>query len=71
MLQRIKEEPVAFQALLQALIAMAVTFGLQLEAAEVAAILAVTAAVLGFFTRQAVTPIVKMMPAAAVTAPQA
>jgi hypothetical protein len=66
MLQMIKEEPVAFQAVLQALIVMAISFGLDLDVKQVGAILAVTAAILAFFTRQAVTPTVKMQPAIAV-----
>jgi hypothetical protein len=62
MWQKIMHEPVAFQALLQALIAAGVAFGLKLTSQEMGAILAATAAMLAFLTRQAVTPIAKLGP---------
>jgi hypothetical protein len=56
MLNLIKQEPVAFQAVIQALIALGTSFGLNLSAGQVGAIVTCTAAILAFFTRQAVTP---------------
>jgi hypothetical protein len=52
----IKEEPVAIQAIIQALIALAISFGVGLTATQVGSITAVTAAVLGFLARHVVTP---------------
>ncbi len=57
-IQRIKEEPVAFQALIQAILAAIVGFDVipNLTQGRASLILGITAAVLAFFTRQAVTP---------------
>ena len=55
--QRIKEEPVLFQGLIQALIALGTAFGFDLDAAKVGAITAASAALLSFLTRQVVTPL--------------
>jgi hypothetical protein len=52
----IKEEPVALQTIIQAALALAISFGAKLSGGNVGAILAVSAAVLGFVTRKAVTP---------------
>jgi hypothetical protein len=52
----IKQEPVAFQAVIQALMALGTSFGLNLSAGQVGAIVTCTAAALAFLTRQAVTP---------------
>jgi hypothetical protein len=49
-------EPAAVLAALQALIAVAVSFGLSLSAEQVGGILAATAAVLGLITRSQVSP---------------
>lgn len=49
-------EPAAILAALQAIIAMAVSFGLDLSAEQVGGILAATAAVLGLITRSKVSP---------------
>jgi hypothetical protein len=49
-------EPVLVLAAVQALVALAVGFGLPLSAEQVALIVAATAAVLGFIARQQVTP---------------
>lgn len=49
-------EPALILALVQAVLAMVAAFGLHLSGEQVASILAVTAAVLGVATRQAVTP---------------
>ena len=49
-------EPAAILAALQAIIAVAVSFGLDLSAEQVGGILAATAAVLGLVTRSRVTP---------------
>ena len=56
MWQKIKGEPVLFQGLIQALLALLIAFGLKLDVKETGAILALTAAVLSFATRQVVTP---------------
>ncbi len=56
MWQKIKEEPVLFQGLLQAFLALLMAFGLKLDATKIGAILAFSAAVLSFVTRQVVTP---------------
>ncbi len=56
MWQKIKQEPVLFQGLIQALLALLIAFGLKLEPGKMGAILAFSAAVLSFLTRQVVTP---------------
>lgn len=50
-------EPAAVLALVQAVIVLAVTFGLRLTPEQTAAILALTAIVLGLITRSRVTPV--------------
>jgi len=54
--RRVKEEPVAFQSIIQTVLALAISFGLKLSGNTVGSILAVTAAILGFATRSVVTP---------------
>jgi hypothetical protein len=54
----IKQEPVLFQGLIQAVLALGVSFGLHLSGDQVGAILAVTAALLSVATRAQVTPMV-------------
>ncbi len=54
-IDRIKQEPVAFQAVIQMGLAMFVSFGLGLSGEQTGAIMAFTAAILAFFTRQHVT----------------
>jgi hypothetical protein len=49
-------EPAMILALVQAVIVLAVTFGLKLTTEQTGAILAVTALVLGVITRSRVTP---------------
>ena len=49
-------EPAIVLALVQAVIALVVAFGLQLEPDQIGAILAVTAVVLGLITRSQVSP---------------
>jgi hypothetical protein len=49
-------EPAMVIAIVQAVLALVVAFGLQLSAEQVGAVLALTAAVLGFLTRSQVTP---------------
>jgi hypothetical protein len=49
-------EPAMVLALVQAVIVLAVSFGLRLTPEQTGAILAVTAVVLGLWTRQRVTP---------------
>jgi hypothetical protein len=56
MFDRIKQEPVMFQAVVQAVLALALSFGLKLSSAQVGAILACTAAILSFWVRAQVTP---------------
>ena len=50
-------EPAAIIAALQTLLAVAITFGLDLSAEQVGGILAATAAVLGLITRSQVSPV--------------
>jgi len=50
-------EPAMVLALVQAVIALVVAFGLQLEPDQIGAILAVTAVVLGLITRSRVSPV--------------
>ena len=56
MWQKIKEEPVFFQGLVQALLGLLVAFGFNLAPGRMAAILTFSAAGLTFLTRQVVTP---------------
>jgi hypothetical protein len=49
-------EPVMALAVVQTVIALAVSFGLDVTAEQVGAITAATAAILGFITRSRVTP---------------
>jgi hypothetical protein len=55
LIKQIQEEPVFFQAVVQATIALVVSFGLNLGAPQVGAIAAFSAAILSFITRQNVT----------------
>lgn len=50
-------EPVMVMAIIQSGIALLVGFGVSMSAEQVAAILAFTAAVLGFITRAQVSPV--------------
>ena len=50
-------EPVMFMAVIQAGIALAVSFGLNLDGMQTGAIMAFSAAVLGLFARSRVTPV--------------
>ena len=59
MLSLIKNEPVLFQGVIQAGLALAVTLGSGLDANQTASILGFTAAILSFATRTQVTPIAK------------
>jgi len=56
----IKSEPVFFQAVIQAGIALGISFGLSMTTEQVGAIMAFTAALLAFLTRTAVTPNTKL-----------
>ena len=56
MLEKIKNEPVLVTALVQAVLAAAIAFGLDLNDGQVAAILGLTGAVLAFVARSQVTP---------------
>jgi hypothetical protein len=53
----IKRWPVRAQAIVVALLALATAFGLNWTAEQVAAVIAVSASLLAFFTEAAVTPI--------------
>jgi hypothetical protein len=53
----VKNEPVLFQGVIQAALALAVAFGSNLDAAQIGAILAFSAAILSFATRTHVTPV--------------
>jgi uncharacterized membrane protein YphA (DoxX/SURF4 family) len=57
---RIKEEPVAVMAIIEAALAVTVVFGLALTTAQVAAVLGLAGAILTFIARQQVTPTVKL-----------
>ena len=54
MWERIKNEPAIVAALVQAVLGLAVAFGLELTDEQMGAIMAVSAAVLGLFVRQSV-----------------
>jgi len=62
-LAKIKQEPVMSQGLVQAVMAFAVAFGLDMRPPQIASILALSAAVLSFVTRTQVTPTVNANPA--------
>lgn len=57
MLDKIKAEPAMVAGLVQAVLALAIAFGLPLSDVQVGAILAATAAVLAFVVRSRVTPV--------------
>lgn len=57
MLNRIKAEPALFSGLVLVLLNAGAAFGLNLTGEQTAAINAVVAAVLAFFTRSQVTPV--------------
>lgn len=59
MLTLIKSEPVLFQGVIQAGLALAVAFGSNLDAVQTGSILAFSAAILSFATRRQVTPLAK------------
>ena len=53
---RLSQEPVLVLAVVQSILAVAVSFGLGLTGEQVGGILAVSAALLGLIARQRVTP---------------
>ncbi len=58
LVKQIKEEPVLFQAVIQAFLALVIGFGLiQMTEQQTGLILAFAAAALAFLTRRAVTPL--------------
>jgi hypothetical protein len=57
MLNCIRQEPVLFQALVQAALALLVAFGSHLSAGQVGSLVAFSAALLSFVTRTQVTPV--------------
>ena len=60
-LDRIRREPALVSGLVSAVIALAVSFGLDWTAEQVGAVMAVVAAVLAVVTRQQVTPVVDVV----------
>ena len=58
----VNQEPVAFQALIQASLALAVSFGTALSSGQVGAILGFSAAALAVLTRSRVSPVVSLAP---------
>ena len=62
MLARIRTEPALIAGLVQAILALAIAFGLDLTPVQVGAILAVTAAVLAVVVRSQVTPVKSVPP---------
>ena len=60
MLSLIKTEPVLFQGVVQAGLALAVAFGIGLDAAQTGSLLAFSAAILSFATRTQVTPVANL-----------
>lgn len=64
-----KREPALFYGVVNAVIALALSFGLDLKPDQIGAILAVTSAVLALITRTQVTPNTKIALASAQTPP--
>lgn len=62
MWEKIQHEPVAMQALIQTMIAMICAFGVKMNGQQIAAVLAVTQAILALVARQMVTPNAKLLP---------
>ena len=60
-LDRVRREPALVSGLASAVIALAVSFGLDWTAEQVGAVMAVVAAILAVFTRQQVTPVVDVV----------
>jgi hypothetical protein len=58
--QRLKREPVALQAAVQASLALLVSFGLHLSIESIGALTALSAALLAILTRRAVVPVAKL-----------
>ncbi|MEV8373022.1 hypothetical protein AB0P21_09810 [Kribbella sp. NPDC056861] len=58
-----KREPALFLGAVQAVVALAVAFGLHLSTVQTGSILAVTAAILALITRSQVTPTAALPPA--------
>lgn len=54
---RVKEEPVAFQGVVQTGLALGIAFGLNISTEALGAIVAFSAALLSFLTRTQVTPL--------------
>jgi hypothetical protein len=54
--KQIQQEPVLFQGVIQATLALGMSFGLGLTVNQVGTIAAVSAAILSFITRRNVTP---------------
>jgi hypothetical protein len=56
----LRAEPIQAQAMVQTGVALGCAFGLSFSAVQIAAVVAFTASVLAFVTRQAVTPMVSL-----------
>jgi len=56
LIEMIRQEPVLFQALMQAGLALLLSFGLKLNSTQIGAVMAFSAAALSFWTRTQVTP---------------
>jgi hypothetical protein len=54
----VRQQPVYCQGVIQAIIALAVSFGASLSSGQVGALTAATAAILAFVTQTQVTPVV-------------
>ncbi len=59
-INRIKEEPVAVMAVIEAILAVVVVFGISLTTAQATAILGLAGAILTLIARQQVTPTRKL-----------
>ena len=59
LLDLIREEPVAFQYVLQTIIGVFVVFGLEWTTEQILAVLTCTAGILTWWTRKQVTPVSK------------
>lgn len=60
LIDQIKAEPVAAQAIVQSFLGVAMSFGMGLTPDQMASILVLSSAVLAFITRRHVTPNVKI-----------
>jgi hypothetical protein len=59
---KLRNEPVAILAVIEAAIALGVGFGLELSTEQVGLIMAVASGVIGLIARSQVTPVAKLAP---------